>query len=65
MITTDAMHCQHDHVTYLAERGAHWILTAKGNQPHLHKQLAGLPRRRSRTPPVTTIAGTAAARSAP
>jgi predicted transposase YbfD/YdcC len=43
VITADAMHCQRDHVTYLAERGAHWILTAKGNQPHLHKQLAGLP----------------------
>jgi predicted transposase YbfD/YdcC len=43
VITADAMHCQRDHVTYLAERGAHWILTVKGNQPHLHKQLAGLP----------------------
>ena len=31
------------HITYLAERGAHWILTVKGNQPSLHKQLAGLP----------------------
>jgi predicted transposase YbfD/YdcC len=43
VITADAMHCQRDHVTYLAERGAHWILTVKGNQPHLHKQLTGLP----------------------
>jgi len=43
VITADAMHCQRDHVTYLAERGAHWILTVKGNQPHLHKQLACLP----------------------
>lgn len=43
VITADAMHCQRDHVTYLAERGAHWILTVKGNQPLLHKQLAGLP----------------------
>ncbi|PWK27738.1 IS4 family transposase [Actinoplanes xinjiangensis] len=43
VITADAMHCQRDHVTYLAERGAHWILTVKGNQPHLHKQLASLP----------------------
>jgi predicted transposase YbfD/YdcC len=43
VITADAMHCQRDHVTYLAERGAHWILTVKGNQPYLHKQLAGLP----------------------
>ena len=43
MITVDAVHCQRDHVTYLAERGAHWILTVKGNQPHLHQQLTRLP----------------------
>jgi predicted transposase YbfD/YdcC len=43
VITADALHCQREHVTYLAERGAHWILTVKGNQPHLHAQLAGLP----------------------
>jgi predicted transposase YbfD/YdcC len=43
VITADALHCQRDHITYLAERGAHWILTVKGNQPSLHNQLAGLP----------------------
>jgi predicted transposase YbfD/YdcC len=43
VVTADALHCQRDHVTYLAQRGAHWILTAKGNQPRLHQQLAGLP----------------------
>lgn len=43
VITADALHCQRDHVTYLAERGAHWILTVKANQPSLHAQLAGLP----------------------
>ncbi|MGW0504032.1 hypothetical protein [Micromonospora sp. NPDC003241] len=43
VITVDALHCQREHVTYLAERGAHWILTAKGNQPHLHAQLTALP----------------------
>jgi predicted transposase YbfD/YdcC len=43
VITADAMHCQREHVSYLAERGAHWILTVKGNQPHLHAQLAALP----------------------
>nr|WP_255646219.1 ISAs1 family transposase [Actinoplanes polyasparticus] len=37
------MHCQRDHVTYLAERGAHWILTGEGDQPSLQKQLAALP----------------------
>ena len=43
VITADALHCQREHVTYLAERGAHWILTVKGNQPHLHAQLTALP----------------------
>src|SRR3954471_11024238 len=43
VITADALHCQREHVTYLAERGAHWILTVKGNQPRLHQQLAALP----------------------
>jgi predicted transposase YbfD/YdcC len=42
VVTADALHCQRDHVAYLAGRGAHWILTAKGNQPILHQQLAGL-----------------------
>ena len=43
VITADALHCQRQHVNYLAERGAHWILTVKGNQPSLHSQLAALP----------------------
>jgi predicted transposase YbfD/YdcC len=43
VVTADALHCQRDHVDYLAERGAHWILTVKANQPTLHAQLAGLP----------------------
>jgi predicted transposase YbfD/YdcC len=43
VVTADALHCQRDHVTYLTQRGAHWILTVKGNQPSLHQQLAGLP----------------------
>jgi predicted transposase YbfD/YdcC len=43
VITADALHRQRDHVDYLAERGAHWILTVKANQPRLHAQLASLP----------------------
>jgi predicted transposase YbfD/YdcC len=43
VVTADALHCQRDHVAYLAARGAHWILTVKGNQPSLHQQLAELP----------------------
>jgi hypothetical protein len=42
-MTADALHCQREHVAYLAGRGAHWILMVKGNQPGLHQQLAGLP----------------------
>jgi predicted transposase YbfD/YdcC len=43
VVTMDALHCQRDHVAYLAERGAHWIVTVKANQPTLHTQLAALP----------------------
>src|SRR4051812_22870572 len=25
VVTADALHCQREHVVYLAERGAHWI----------------------------------------
>jgi predicted transposase YbfD/YdcC len=43
VITADALHTQRDHVSWLAEQGAHWVLTVKGNQPTLRRQLAGLP----------------------
>ncbi|MGC4788129.1 hypothetical protein ACLQ22_09825 [Micromonospora sp. DT178] len=38
-----ALHCQRERFDHLAERGAHRSLTVKGNQPNLHRQLAGLP----------------------
>ncbi|MFI7434271.1 ISAs1 family transposase [Micromonospora haikouensis] len=41
--TADALHCQREQVTYPTERDARWILTVKGNQPHLHAQLTTLP----------------------
>src|SRR4051812_23976074 len=63
--TVDALHCRRDHVSSLADRGAHWTLTVTGNQPNLHLQLAALPWRAAPTPPVTPTADTAAARSAP
>ncbi|GAA1227143.1 MULTISPECIES: ISAs1 family transposase [Streptomyces] len=63
VITVGALHCQRDHVTYLAERGADWILTVKGNQPTLHQQWPPCPGEPSRTPPATPTADTAAARS--
>ncbi len=31
------------HVAYLTGRGAHWLLTVKGNQPKLRAQLRALP----------------------
>ena len=44
LVTADAMHCQKDHAKYLVEqRGAHYLLTVKNNQPKLRKQLAQLP----------------------
>jgi hypothetical protein len=33
VITADALHTQRKHVTDLHARGAHWVLTVKGNQP--------------------------------
>jgi hypothetical protein len=43
VITADAMHAQRPHASYLAERGAHYLVTVKRNQPGLHAQLASLP----------------------
>lgn len=44
MVTADAMHCQKAHADYLVlQRGAHYILTVKGNQPTLRNQLKALP----------------------
>jgi predicted transposase YbfD/YdcC len=44
IITADAMHAQRTHAQYLVDRrGAHYVLTVKRNQPHLHALLAALP----------------------
>jgi len=43
VITADALHTQREHVADLHARGAHWVLTVKGNQPRLRRQLAELP----------------------
>ena len=44
VVTADAMHCQKAHADYLVlQRGAHYILTVKGNQPALRNQLKALP----------------------
>ena len=44
VVTADALHAQRAHAEYLAgQRGAHYLITVKRNQPGLHAQLAGLP----------------------
>jgi predicted transposase YbfD/YdcC len=43
IVTADALHTQRGHVDYLSGRGAHWLLTVKGNQPTLLRQLRALP----------------------
>src|SRR5262249_29899025 len=44
VITADALHAQRAHAEYLTgQRGAHYLITVKGNQPGLRAQLAGLP----------------------
>lgn len=44
VVTADALHAQRAHADYLVlERGAHYLLTAKGNQPTLFAQLKALP----------------------
>jgi predicted transposase YbfD/YdcC len=44
VVTADAMHAQRAHAKYLVtQRGAHYVITVKRNQPGLHAQLAKLP----------------------
>jgi predicted transposase YbfD/YdcC len=43
VVTSDALHTQREHATYLTARGAHYIVIAKGNQEKLRKQLKALP----------------------
>jgi predicted transposase YbfD/YdcC len=43
VVTVDALHTQRDHVQALRDRGVHWVLSVKGNQPRLRRQLATLP----------------------
>jgi hypothetical protein len=44
VVTADAPHAQRGHDGYLVtQRGAHYLITVKRNQPGLHAQLAALP----------------------
>ncbi len=43
VITADALHTQHDHATYLHERGTHYLAVVKKNHPGLHQKVRRLP----------------------
>lgn len=43
VVTADALHAQHSHANYLHARGSDYVVTVKGNQPSLHRQLRSLP----------------------
>src|SRR5947209_2087018 len=43
VVTADAMHCQRDTAQTIRERGGHYILTVKGNQPNLRQRVKSLP----------------------
>ncbi|MFJ5036263.1 ISAs1 family transposase [Streptomyces sp. NPDC088560] len=43
VITADALHTQHDHASYLHERGAHYLAVVKKNHPGQHQKVRRLP----------------------
>jgi predicted transposase YbfD/YdcC len=43
VITADAMHCQRDTAQTIRDRGGHYILTVKANQPTLRARVKSLP----------------------
>jgi predicted transposase YbfD/YdcC len=43
LLTADALHTQRGHADYLHQRGGHYLLIVKANQPTLHAQLVELP----------------------
>lgn len=43
VLTTDALHTQHDHGTYLRSRDAHYLAVVKKNHPSLYGQVRKLP----------------------
>ena len=43
LVSADALHAQREHAEYLHGRGAHYLVTVKGNQPGLLRQLRSLP----------------------
>ncbi|ONH22801.1 ISAs1 family transposase [Pseudofrankia asymbiotica] len=57
VVTADALHTQDDTATWLTDRGAHYLLIVKANQPTLHAQLTALPWTKVRTTARTTSRG--------
>jgi hypothetical protein len=43
VVTADAMHCQRETAQTIRERGGHYILTVKNNQPTLRRRVKALP----------------------
>jgi predicted transposase YbfD/YdcC len=43
LITADALHTHRGHAAYLRDRGGHYVMTVKNNQPTLLRRLRGLP----------------------
>jgi predicted transposase YbfD/YdcC len=39
VVTADALHTQRETTRLIRERGGHYVLTVKGNQPHLHQNV--------------------------
>ncbi len=53
VITADAIHCQRETATHITDRGGHYLLTVKGNQPALRERLKNLPWKQ--VPAVSTV----------
>jgi hypothetical protein len=65
LISMDAIHAQRGHAAYLHKRGAHYLVTVKGNQPDCSPGSAACPGRTSRRATPPKDAHTAGPRSAP
>ena len=56
VITADALHTQREHARP-ATRGAHWVLSVKGNQPRLRRQSVDAYAQAARRMPISDLAG--------
>lgn len=64
LVTADALHVKREHAAWLHGHGAHCLVTVKGNQPGLLRQLKSLPGKTSRKGTSRTAAPTAGSRNA-